>query len=320
LKDADDDKDKDDGGDPKANLIVNYLPASVSEIELKTLFERFGTIKSIKVVRDRFTASSLGYGFVKFDTPENALNAVAALNGYQIENKKLKVSVARPNSREITRSNLYISGLPTACGETELAEMMSAYGKVIESRILVDPTSKQPRGVGFCRFDTHENALAAISALNGSAPMGGSTKLNVKLADPPKDFKKKIPGYGPMAGGGGYRYNPMGYQLGMYQAYGTTGLGRTGTTGGTTGTKQPYPGVCLFIYHLTPDCTEHTLQQLFSNYGTVLSAKVMKDLTSGRNKGFGFVNMMNDQQAQLAISSLNGYQMGNKFLKVAYKK
>jgi len=134
-----------------------------------------------------------------------------------------------------------------------------------------------------------------------------------------------------MAGGGGYRYNPMGYQLGMYQgyglpysrapyqAYGASGMGRATTTG--TGTsKQPYPGVCLFIYHLTPDCTEHTLQQLFSNYGTVLSAKVMKDLTSGRNKGFGFVNMMNDQQAQLAISSLNGYQMGNKFLKVAYKK
>ena len=45
-----------------------------------------------------------------------------------------------------------------------------------------------------------------------------------------------------------------------------------------------YPGVCLFVYHLPANATETTLYQLFSNYGQVLSAKVMKDLQTGTNK------------------------------------
>jgi len=299
----------------------------VSEVDLRTLFERFGTISAVKVVRDKFTATSLGYGFIKFESPDAAVAACSALNGYQVENKRLKVAIARPQSREITRANLYISGLPSQWGETELTELMSPYGKVIECRVLSDPPSaKQSRGVGFCRFDTHENAQAAITALHGNIPPGGTSKLNVKLADPPKDTRRGGGGsfggggYGPM-GGRGYGFGSMypGYAM-PYSPSPYQSFGRKSNGGGGTPKPQSYPGVCLFIYHLTPDCTEHTLQQLFSNYGTVLSAKVMKDLHTGRNKGFGFVNMMNDQQAQLAISSLNGYQMGLNFLKVSYKK
>jgi len=238
---------------------------------------------------------------------------------------------------------------------------MSSYGKVIECRVLApdrkidtprstldDPNSKY-RGVGFCRFDTHDNAQAAINGLHGNVPRGSTNKLNVKLADPPKDVRRGF-AYATTNGNNNnnndYRYsqygqrNSYGYGSGggsspIYTGYGVpyspplsyqnyngrkSGSMTMNYSGSNSPRTQSYPGVCLFIYHLTPDCNEHTLQQLFSNYGTVLSAKVMKDLHTGRNKGFGFVNMMNDQQAQLAISSLNGYQMGLNFLKVSYKK
>jgi len=327
---------KDDGKDDKtaSNVIINYLPLTMGETELRPLFERFGTISATKVVRDKYTQASLGYGFIRFETPESAIAAVTAMNGYPLDNKKLKVAIARPQSKEITRANLYISGFPNEWTEQELAELMSPYGKVIECRVLPaerkiqiprstldDPTSKC-RGVGFTRFDTHDNAQAAITALHGNIPPGGNSKLTVKFAEAPNNMRRDNGmGYGPI---GTNRFplqqrSPYGSfgGGGGYQNYGRKMLG---SPSNNNKPQSSYPGVCLFIYHLTPDCNEHTLQQLFSNYGTVLSAKVMKDLHTGRNKGFGFVNMMNDQQAQLAISSLNGYQMGLNYLKVSYKK
>jgi len=227
---------------------------------------------------------------------------------------------------------LYISGFPNEWTEQELTELMSPYGKVIECRVLsadrkvqiprstLDDFNSKSRGVGFTRFDTHENAQAAITALNGNIPPGGTSKLTVKFVDSQQNGARRGDtsnlNYGPI---GKYSLplqnrSPYGGFTG-YQSYGQRKMPYSAPK-----SPQSYPGVCLFIYHLTPDCTEHTLQQLFSNYGTVLSAKVMKDLQSGRNKGFGFVNMMNDQQAQLAISSLNGFQMGLNYLKVSYKK
>jgi len=318
-----------EGKDDKSasNVIINYLPLTKSEIDLRPLFERFGTISAIKVVRDKYTQASLGYGFIRFDTPESAIAAVTAMNGYSWDGKKLKVAIARPQSKEITRANLYISGFPNEWTEQELTELMSPYGKVVECRVLSvdrkiqiprstldDPTSKC-RGVGFTRFDTHDNAQAAINALHGNVPPGGTSKLTVKLADSPNSVRRDSGmSYGPI---GPYRF-PLQNQT-PYSGF-NTGYQSYGRKMVTPSKPQSYDGVCLFVYHLTPDCNEYILQQLFSNFGTVLTAKVMKDLHTGRSKGFGFVNMLNEQQAKLAIQSLNGYQMGLNYLKVSYKK
>jgi RNA recognition motif-containing protein len=306
-----------EGEDPNCNLIVNYLPPTVAEGDLRRLFETHGSISQVKVVRDKHLGHSLGYGFIKFEGAEGASAAVSAMNGYTLDNKKLKVSVARPQSKEIVKSNLYISGLPPSWTKAELDQLFSEYGKVIESRVLYDPATKQSRGVGFCRVDTHQNALKAIAALNGATPTGGSSKLIVKLADPPKATRKFV-GYGPIQQplqSSSYRFNPLGTRLG----FGFPGLYQGGMNYGQQD-KKDFQGICLFIYHLPLECDEPTLHQLFSNFGTVLSTRVMKDLQTGYSKGFGFVNMMTDQQAQAAIIGLNGFQLGGKYLKVSYKK
>jgi RNA recognition motif-containing protein len=283
-------------------------------------------VTQVKVIRDKYLGHSLGYGFVKFETPEAAAAAVSALNGFTLDNKKLKVSVARPHSKEIAKSNMYISGIPPTWTKAEIDQLFSEYGKVIESRVLYDPVTKQSRGVGFCRVDTHQNALKAIAALNGATPTGGSTKLVVKLADPPKVTRKFVaynPFQQPVAPA--YRFNPLQSRLGTHPVgdpsrFGFPGFYQQSDSQGFGQDKKDFQGVCLFIYHLPPECDEATLHQLFSNFGTVLSSRVMKDFQTGRSKGFGFVNMLNDQQAQASISGLNGFQLGGKYLKVSYKK
>jgi len=81
-----------------------------------------------------------------------------------------------------------------------------------------------------------------------------------------------------------------------------------------------FQGVCLFVYHLPLDATDETLFQIFSPYATVCSTKVMKDLRSGRSKGFGFVNVLTEQDGNNAISQLNGFKLGAKYIKISFKK
>ena len=75
-------------------------------------------------------------------------------------------------------------------------------------------------------------------------------------------------------------------------------------------------GKKLYVGNLTYDVADATLEQLFAAHGTVQSAQVIMDRDAGRSKGFGFVEMSNDQEAQNAISRLNGQQHGGRALTV----
>jgi len=100
------------GDQEKCNLIINYLPHEIDDNTLKTLFAEHGEILSAKVVRDKITKKSLGYGFVKFLSPEDARDAVEKKNGLNIGHKVIKVSVARSPSDDIRNCKLYITNLP----------------------------------------------------------------------------------------------------------------------------------------------------------------------------------------------------------------
>ncbi|KAG5502777.1 hypothetical protein JKF63_04545 [Porcisia hertigi] len=76
------------------NLMVNYIPTTVDEMQLRQLFERFGPIEGVKIVCDRETRQSRGYGFVKYQSAASAQQAVNELNGFNILNKRLKVALA----------------------------------------------------------------------------------------------------------------------------------------------------------------------------------------------------------------------------------
>ena len=76
------------------NLMVNYIPTTIDEMQLRQLFEMYGPIESIKIVCDRETRQSKGYGFVKYRFSFSAMHAIQYLNGYPLMNKRLKVAYA----------------------------------------------------------------------------------------------------------------------------------------------------------------------------------------------------------------------------------
>ena len=75
-------------------------------------------------------------------------------------------------------------------------------------------------------------------------------------------------------------------------------------------------GKKLYVGNLDYGVTDSALEQMFAAYGTVESAQVIMDRDTGRSKGFGFVEMKTDQEAQAAIAGLNGQMSGGRSLTV----
>jgi RNA recognition motif-containing protein len=73
----------------------------------------------------------------------------------------------------------------------------------------------------------------------------------------------------------------------------------------------------LYVGNLSYNAGEDELRELFSQYGTVESVAVITDRDTGRSKGFAFVEFNNDQEAQAAISALNGKEMSGRSLTVS---
>ncbi|GAB0095299.1 protein elav-like [Sergentomyia squamirostris] len=306
--------------DAKTNLIVNYLPQTMTQEEVKSLFSSIGDVESCKLIRDKVTGQSLGYGFVNYHRPEDAEKAVNTFNGLRLQNKTIKVSFARPSSDAIKGANLYVSGLSKSMTQQDLENLFSPYGQIITSRILCDNITGLSKGVGFIRFDQRSEAERAIQALNGTTPKGATEPITVKFANnPSSNINKALP---PLAAYLTPQSNrrfpgPIHHPTGRFRFSPLTGdlLGNTILpTNAINGS-----GWCIFVYNLAPETEENVLWQLFGPFGAVQSVKVIKDLQTNKCKGFGFVTMTNYDEAVVAIQSLNGYTLGNRVLQVSFK-
>ncbi|XP_055924173.1 ELAV-like protein 2 isoform X4 [Argiope bruennichi] len=314
--------------DSKTNLIVNYLPQTMTQEEIRSLFSSIGEVESCKLIRDKVTGQSLGYGFVNYVRAEDAEKAINTLNGLRLQNKTIKVSYARPSSEAIKGANLYVSGLPKAFTQQDLEAQFSPFGRIITSRILCDNITGLSKGVGFVRFDQRMEAERAIKHLNNTVPEGATDPITVKFANNPSNNVKalaplaaylspqrRFPGpihhpanrfrYIPVTPAVSSRYSPLAGDLLANPLLAGTAINGSGW--------------CIFVYNLAPDTEENLLWQLFGPFGAVQSVKVIRDLQTNKCKGFGFVTMTNYDEALVAIQSLNGYTLGNRVLQVSFK-
>ena len=80
-------------------LYVGGLPYSVTDSQLEEIFAGHGTVESARVIADKFTAQSRGFGFVEMSSGEEGQRAIDALNGKEFQGRTLTVNEARPQER-----------------------------------------------------------------------------------------------------------------------------------------------------------------------------------------------------------------------------
>jgi len=78
------------------NIFVGSLPWSIEEADLRESFEAYGAVESVKVITDKFTGRSKGFGFVEMSNDDEALKAIEELNGATVEGRTIVVNKSEP--------------------------------------------------------------------------------------------------------------------------------------------------------------------------------------------------------------------------------
>ncbi|KAM8970179.1 CUGBP Elav-like family member 1 isoform 8-T14 [Sarcophilus harrisii] len=178
-------------------MFVGQVPRSWSEKDLRELFEQYGAVYEINVLRDRSQnpPQSKGCCFVTFYTRKAALEAQNALHNMKIlpgmhHPIQMKPADSEKNNAVEDRK-LFIGMISKKCNENDIRVMFSSFGQIEECRILRGPDGLS-RGCAFVTFTTRAMAQTAIKAMHQAQTMEGcSSPIVVKFADTQKDKEQK---------------------------------------------------------------------------------------------------------------------------------
>ncbi len=85
------------------NIYVGNLAYNATEDTIRSVFEEFGAVTSVKIISDKFTGKPRGFAFVEMSSDDEAQKAIAELNGKEVEGRNLKVNEARPREERPRR-------------------------------------------------------------------------------------------------------------------------------------------------------------------------------------------------------------------------
>ncbi|GAA6000538.1 uncharacterized protein JCM10292_000472, partial [Rhodotorula paludigena] len=186
------------------NLYIKNVPLEVDEDEFRGLFEPFGKVTSAVISKDA-EGKSKGFGFVNYESHEDAAKAVDALHEKDFKGQPLYVARAQRKSEreeELKKSyeqkkyeanlkyqgvNLYVKNLDDDIDEDKLKAEFEPYGQITSCKIMSDDKGAS-RGFGFVCFSSPDEATKAVTELNGK--MLGTKPLYVALAQR-KDVRKQ---------------------------------------------------------------------------------------------------------------------------------
>ncbi|TQE10688.1 hypothetical protein C1H46_003591 [Malus baccata] len=267
------------------NIFIKNLDKAIDHKALHETFSSFGNILSCKIATDA-TGQSKGYGFVQFDSEEAAQSAIDKLNGMLLNDKPvfvgqfLRKQERDGNWNKTKFNNVYVKNVSESTTEDELRKIFGEHGQITSVVVMRDGEGKS-RCFGFVNFEDPEAAAKAVEALNGK-------KIDEKewyVGKAQKKYERELE-------------LKERFEQSMKEA------------------SDKFQGVNLYIKNLDDSISDEKLKELFSEYGTVSSCKVMRD-PDGNSRGSGFVAFSTAEEASRALAEMNGKMVVSKPLYVA---
>ena len=232
----------------QGNVFIKNLDHAIDNKALHDTFAAFGNILSCKVAQDEM-GNSKGYGFVHYETAEAANNAIKHVNGMLLNEKKVFVGHHIPKKERMSKfeemkanfTNIYVKNIDLEVSDEDFRELFEKHGDITSASIARDDQGKS-RGFGFVNYIKHEAASAAVDALNDTDFRG--QKLYVGRAQKKHEREEEL-----------------------RKQYEAARLEK----------QSKYQGVNLYIKNLNDDVDDEKLRDMFTPFGTITSAKVMRD-------------------------------------------
>ncbi|MBA0751472.1 hypothetical protein Gogos_000393 [Gossypium gossypioides] len=267
------------------NIFIKNLDKGIDHKALHDTFSAFGNILSCKVATDS-SGQSKGYGFVQFDNEESAQKAIEQLNGMLMNDKQVYVGpFVRKQERDsaisnVKFNNIYVKNLSESTSDDDLKTIFGEFGLITSAVVMREPDGKS-KGFGFVNFENADDAARAVESLNGKKFDDKEWYVGKAQKKSEREFDLKLQ-----------------FEQSMKEA------------------ADKFQGANLYVKNLDDSISDEKLKELFSQYGTITSCKVMRD-PSGISKGSGFVAFSTPEEASRALAEMNGKMVVSKPLYVA---
>jgi polyadenylate-binding protein len=268
-----------------ANIFIKNLDKGIDHKALHDTFSAFGPILSCKVATDS-EGQSKGYGFVQFEQEESAQNAIDKLNGMLMNGKLVYVGpFLRRQEREQGNGaakfcNVYVKNLSDSIADEDLGNKFQEYGPITSAVVMRDAEGKS-KCFGFVNFENPDDAARAVENLNGK-----------KFDD--KEW---------YVGRAQKKYEREAELRARFEQLRKERI-------------EKLQGVNLYVKNLDDSIDDDKLKEIFAEFGTITSCKVMRD-PNGQSRGSGFVAFSSPEEANRAALGLSNRIIVNKPLYVA---
>jgi RNA recognition motif-containing protein len=268
-------------------LFVGNLPLDCTSDQVKELFEKFGTVDLVTMPLKRESQQPRGFAFVDMSSPEELEAAIEGTHEQSFGGRTIRVSKSVPKEQleerprviddrvEPGMKKIYVGNIPFEATKEDLEKLCEPYGPVSEVFLPRNGQTGTGRGFAFVTMK-EEDAMKVIDETNGMEYAG--RKLVVSLPLPPGEKPPR-----PAARSGERR-----------------SIERR---------------VKLYVGNLSFYTVPETLEEVFSEFGTVFDCYLPEDPDTGGTRGFGFVTM-SKESAMRAVEELDGCEVDGRQIRV----
>uniref|UniRef100_A0A0C9RQ08 TSA: Wollemia nobilis Ref_Wollemi_Transcript_4163_1675 transcribed RNA sequence n=1 Tax=Wollemia nobilis TaxID=56998 RepID=A0A0C9RQ08_9CONI len=278
--------------DEVKTLWVGDLQFWMDESYLTNCFGHTGEVVSVKIIRNKHTGQSEGYGFMEFISRASAEKVLHTYNGTMMPNTeqafRLNWASFSMGERRLEGGpdhSIFVGDLASDVTDLQLQEtFQTRYASVKGAKVVIDSTTGRSKGYGFVRFGDENERARAMTEMNG---VYCSTRpMRISAATPRKSagFQQQ---YSSRAGNNGQ--HAQGFQS-DYDLNNTT----------------------IFVGGLDPNATDEDLRQIFGQYGDLVSVKIPV------GKGCGFVQYSSRASAEEALQRLHGTIIGQQTIRLSW--